>query len=167
MSAIKSSTQIDLAEFLNQQHLCETLTINEVKTLLEFTEPVFVKKNDIIADISDVGEALYFIISGEVALFFDDHGKDVEIGRLKEGEIMGEMSFFDRQARSARLRAMRPETRLLKLNRAMYKRLRVEHPYIAVNLLEHAIISLDHLFRRLSMDIASFNQYMYGNGPRR
>ena len=167
MTAIKSSTQIDLSEFLNQQHLCETLTINEVKTLMEFTQPVFVKKNEIIADIGDVGEALYFIIAGEVALFFDDHGKDVEIGRLKEGEIMGEMSFFDRQARSARIRAMRPDTRLLKLNRAMYKRLRVEHPYIAVNLLEHAIISLDHLFRRLSMDIASFNQYMYGNGPTR
>ena len=98
MTTQKSSDQIDLAEFLNQQHLCETLTINEVKTLMEFTKPVFVKKNEIIADIGDVGEALYFIISGEVALFFDDHGKDVEIGRLKEGEIMGEMSFFDRQA---------------------------------------------------------------------
>jgi hypothetical protein len=79
---------------------------------------------------------------------------------------MGEMSFFDRQARSARTRSMSANTRLLKLNRAMYKRLRVEHPYIAVNLLENAIISLDHLFRRLTMDVASFNQYMYGNGPK-
>lgn len=167
MPTQKSSNQIDLAEFLNQQSLCETLTINEVKTLMEFTDPVFVKKNEIIADIGDIGEALYFIISGEVALFFDDHGKDVEIGRLKEGEIMGEMSFFDRQARSARIRSMTADTRMLKLNRSMYRRLRVEHPYIAVNLLENAIISLDHLFRRLTMDIASFNQYMYGNGPKR
>ena len=90
MTTKKSSNQIDLAEFLNQQHLCESLTINEVKTLMEFTEPVFVKENEIIAD---VGEARYFIISGEVALLFDDHGVDVEIGRLQEGEIMGEMSF--------------------------------------------------------------------------
>ena len=74
---------------------------------------------------------------------------------------MGEMSFFDREPRSARIRAM-ADTQLLKLSRKMYTRLRVEHPYIAVNLLEHAIISLDHLFRRVGMDIASFNQYMYG-----
>lgn len=165
MPTQKPAKQIDIADFLNQQHLCESLTLNEVKTLMEFTEAVFVQKNDIIADIGEVGEALFFIIKGEVALFFEDHGKDVEIGRLKEGEIMGEMSFFDRQARSARLRAKNADTRLLKLTRTMYKRLRVEHPFIAVNMLEHAIISLDHLFRRLSMDIASFNQYMYGNGP--
>jgi hypothetical protein len=44
----------------------------------------------------------------------------------------------------------------------MYNRLRVEHPYIAVLLLEQAIMSLDHLFRGVSIDIASFNQYMYG-----
>jgi len=165
MSTKKSPQQIDIADFLNQQHLCESLTLNEVKTLMEFTEPVFVKKNDVIANIGEVGEALFFIIKGEVSLYFEDHGKDVEIGRLKEGEVMGEMSFFDRQARSARIRASSADTRLLKLTRTMYKRLRVEHPFIAVNMLEHAIISLDHLFRRLSMDIASFNQYMYGNGP--
>ena len=165
MPTKKATKQIDLADFLNQQHLCESLTLNEVQTLMEFTEPLFVQKNDIIADIGEVGEALFFIIKGEAALFFEDHGKDVEIGRLKAGEVMGEMSFFDRQARSARIRAMHADTRLLKLTRTMYKRLRVEHPFVAVNLLEHAIISLDHLFRRLSMDIASFNQYMYGNGP--
>lgn len=165
MPTKKPAKQIDIADFLNQQHLCESLTLNEVKTLMEFTEPVFFKKNDVIADIGEVGEALFFIIKGEVALYFEDHGKDVEIGCLKEGEVMGEMSFFDRQARSARIRASDGDTRLLKLTRTMYKRLRVEHPFIAVNLLEHAIISLDHLFRRLSMDIASFNQYMYGNGP--
>jgi CRP-like cAMP-binding protein len=165
MPTRKTAKQIDIADFLNQQHLCESLTLNEVKTLMELTEPVFVNKNEIIADIGEVGEALFFIIKGEVSLHFDDHGKDMEIGRLKEGEVMGEMSFFDRQARSARIRAKGADTRLLKLSRVMYKRLRVEHPYIAVNLLEHAIISLDHLFRRLSMDIASFNQYMYGNGP--
>jgi hypothetical protein len=43
----------------------------------------------------------------------------------------------------------------------MYKRLRVEHPYIAVNLLEHAIVSLDHLFRQVSQDVTTFSSYFY------
>ena len=165
MSTMKSSNQEQIAEFLCQQKLCQTLTRNEILTFVEFTELVEVKKDEIIADIGEVGEALFFIISGEVALYFEDHGKDVIIGKLGHGELMGEMSFFDRQARSARIRSKHANTQLLKLTRPMYERLRVQHPYIAVVLLELAMVSLDHLFRRLSVDIASFNQYMYGNGP--
>ncbi len=60
MPANKPAKQIDIADFLNQQHLCESLTPNEVKTLMEFTEPVFVKKNDVIADIGEVGEAVFY-----------------------------------------------------------------------------------------------------------
>ena len=162
MPATKDEAHIEISDVLCQQHLCETLTLREIQTMLEFTESVSYKKGEIIADIGEVGEALYFVINGETALFYDNHGKEVEIGRLKQGELMGEMSFFDRETRSARIRAMTANTRLLKLSRKMYQRMRVEHPYIAVNLLEHAIISLDHLFRRVGMDIASFNQYMYG-----
>jgi len=75
---------------------------------------------------------------------------------------MGSMSFFDDKPRSARIRAMSSDTKLLRISKVMYNRLRVEHPYISVLLLEQAIMSLDHLFRGVSMDIASFNQYMYG-----
>ncbi|HKK04410.1 MAG: cyclic nucleotide-binding domain-containing protein [Gammaproteobacteria bacterium] len=158
--------KIDLAEFLNQQYLCESLTVKEVKTLLEYTELVTFKKGEVIADVGEVGEALFFVVKGEAALFYDDAGNEIEIGRMQEGELMGEMSFFDREPRLVRMRAMRPDTRLLKLSRSMYKRMRVEHPYIAVNLLEHAIISLDHLFRRVSSDVATFNQYIYGTGKK-
>ena len=72
------------------------------------------------------------------------------------------MSFFDREPRSVRLLAKSADTRLLRLTRTMYTRLRVEHPFIAVNLLEHAIINLDHLFRRVSQDVATFSRYVYG-----
>jgi len=157
---------IDLTEFLNQQYLCESLTIKEVKTLLEYTELITFKKREIIADIGEVGEALYFVVRGEAALVYDNGHNEVEIGRMNEGELMGEMSFFDRQPRSVRMVAMSSDTRLLRLTRTMYKRLRVEHPFIAVNLLEHAIISLDHLIRRVSTDVATFNRYFYAAGKK-
>lgn len=159
-----TADKIDLAEFLNQQYLCESLTIKEVKTLLDYTELVTFKKGEIIAEVGEVGEALYFVVKGEAAIIYDDAGQEIEIGRIQEGELMGEMSFFDREPRLVRMRSLRPDTRLLRLSRSMYKRMRVEHPYIAVNLLEHAIISLDHVFRRLSSDVANFNQYIYGRG---
>lgn len=161
-----TDNSINLTEFLNQQYLCESLTIKEVQTLLEFTHLVEFKKNAIIADIGEVGEALYFVVKGEVALIYVTDGQNIEIGGIKEGELIGEMSFFDREPRSVRLLAKSNDTRLLRLPRTMYQRLRVEHPFIAVNLLEHAIINLDHLFRRVSQDVATFSRYVYGVGKK-
>ena len=120
--------------------------------------------NEIIADIGEVGEALYFVIQGATALFHEDSGNETEVGRGNSGELMGEMSFFDREPRSVRIKAVEDNTQLLKLSRIMYSRMRVEHPFIAVNLLEHAIVSLDHLFRRVSSDVATYSQYLYGKG---
>ncbi len=154
--------KINLTQFLNQQYLCESLTLKEVNTLLDYTELVSFNKKDIIANIGEVGEALYFIVRGEAALLYDEGGQEVEVGSMKVGELMGEMSFFDRQPRSVRMRAVSDDTQVLKITRAKYKRLRVEHPYIAVNLLEHAIISLDHLVRRVSVDVATLANYIYG-----
>lgn len=154
------SAEIDLTEFLSQQYLCESLTIREIQTLLEFTEEVVFRKNAIIADIGEVGEALYFVIAGEAALAFEADGETTEMAHAQKGELIGEMSFFDREPRSVRLVAKSADTRLLRLSRTMYQRLRVEHPFIAVNLLEQAIVSLDHLFRRVSQDMATFSRYV-------
>ncbi len=159
--------KIDLAHFLNQQYLCESLTIKEVRILLDYMQLVEVRGGEVIADIGEVSEALYFMVNGEAALFYDNNGKETEVGRIQLGELMGEMSFFDRQPRSVRMRAVSAEAQLLRLPRPMYLRLRVEHPYIAVNLLEHAIVSLDHLLRRVSKDVATFSHYLYGAAGKR
>jgi CRP/FNR family transcriptional regulator, cyclic AMP receptor protein len=155
-----------LTQILNQQYLCESLTVKEIEILLDFTELVELKKGEVIADIGEVGEALFFVIKGDAALLVDDQSREIEVGRMHEGELMGEMSFFDRHPRSLRMRALSPETQLLKLSRTMYNRLRVEHPFIAVNLLEHAIISLDRLVRRVSEDEATLTRYIYGVGKK-
>ena len=157
----RSTEQFDLNDVLCQNKFCESLTVNEINTFLEFTEAVSFKKGEIIADIGDIGDALFFVIEGVTGLFHENQGKEVEIGELEGGELMGSMSFFDDKPRSARIRAM-SDARLLRISKIMYNRLRVQHPYISVLLLEQAIMSLDHLFRGVSMDIASFNQYMYG-----
>ena len=159
-----TSEKINLTQFIRQQKLSEALTVKEVQIFLDYTEVVTVNKDEVIADIGEVGEALYFVMQGATALFHEESGTETEVGRGNSGELMGEMSFFDRKPRSARLKAMEDDTHLLKLSRTMYKRMRVEHPFIAVNLLEHAVISLDHLFRRISSDVATYSQYLYGKG---
>lgn len=157
---------LELSNFLRQQYLCESLTVKEVQTLLDYMELVELAPGDVIADVGEVGEALYFVVKGQ-AVLMSSSPEAVEIGRVSAGEMMGEMSFFDRQPRSVQMVAKGQETQVLKLPRTMYQRLRVEHPYIAVNLLEHAIISLDHLFREVTTDVTTLNQYFYGVGAGR
>ena len=152
--------------FLRDHELCKALTESEIDTFLEFTQEVTFNKGDTIADIGEVGDALYLVMSGEVVLLADDGNEELEVGRMRQGELAGEMSFFDRQPRTVRLRAVQNDSHLLKLTREMYKRLRVEHPYIVVNLLEFAIVSLDHLVRRQSSDVATFTKYLYGKGKK-
>lgn len=161
-----SPEPIDLTQFLNQHYLCESLTVKEVQSLLEYTELVTFRRGEIIADIGAIGEALYFVVRGEAGLFYDDGTREREVGRMLEGELMGEMSFFDQEPRLLRMRALTDDTQLLKLTRPMYRRLRIEHPFIAVNLLEHAIVSLDHLVRRVSKEGASMESYLFGPGRR-
>ena len=58
--------RVELAQFLNQQYLCESLTIKEVQTLIDYTEVVNFDKDEVIAEIGEIGDALYFIVSGEI-----------------------------------------------------------------------------------------------------
>lgn len=155
---------VDLTQFLSHQYLCESLTVAEVNTLLNYLALRQFGKGEILADIGEVGEALYFVVRGEVALTFAEGDREHEIMRSGPGEMLGIMSFFDRKPRSVRLVARAADTQVLRLSRAMYKRMKVEHPYIAINLVEHAIISLDRLFRRVSSDFAQFAHYFYGAG---
>jgi CRP/FNR family cyclic AMP-dependent transcriptional regulator len=160
----EGTDQVQLTQFLSHQHLCESLTLAEVTTLLQYLTLLRLEKGDVLSDIGDVGDALYFVVKGEIALTFDDHGEEREIVRAGSGEMLGEMSFFDKQPRSVRLVAKAQGTEVLKLTRAMYRRMKVEHPYVAINIVEQAIISLDRLFRRVSGDFAQFSHYFYGQG---
>jgi len=155
-----------LIPFLGRQHLCASLTVREVETFLDFTDLVRFRKGEVIAEVGEVGEALYVVLRGEVGFHYDNAGRELEVGVAREGELVGEMSFFDRRPRSLRIRAKAPRTELLRLSRPMYQRLKVERPFIAVNLLEQAIISLDRLLRQVSAEEASLAHYVYGPGRR-
>ena len=156
----------DLAAFLSEHGLCASLTRKEVETILEYTEEVYYDRNQIIMDIGELGDALFIVIEGEAALFYENENSETEVGRFRQGELMGEMSFFDKRPRLVRMRAMRDRTRLLKLTRAMYERLRVEHPFITVNLLEFAIVSLDHLIRQMSTEVGVLTDYYFAPGKK-
>lgn len=162
-----TNNKADITQFMQHQYLCETLTVSEIETLLEFTEAETYNKGEAIAEVGEVSEALFFVIKGKGRLMHSTGDSQTEVGIIKTGEMMGEMSFFDRKPRLLSIVAAEDDTQLLKLTRAKYKRFRVEQPYIAVNLLEHAIISQDHLLREMSDSGANLKQYILSMGGKR
>lgn len=129
--------------------------------LSNYFEKVGFAPRQVIADIGEVGEALYIVVEGDAAIY-QEASKEIEIARIEHGELMGEMSFFDRSPRSVRIRAGKQGAQVLRLTRPMYERLRVEVPQVAACLLEWTIVSLDHIFRRTSSHVAAVTQYVYG-----
>ncbi len=146
---------------------CAALTTEEVSTFVKFTNLVEAHPDQIIADIGEVGEEFYLVLEGRIRLVSEEGGKEIDVGRIEAGCLAGEMSFFDRQPRSIRLRAGKKNgVKVLSISRPMYKRLCVEHSYIAVNLLEFVVMSLDKLIRNSSKDIATMYKQVAGIGYR-
>ncbi len=157
-------TTEEMIDYFRRNLICETLTRQEVAILREYLQDVTFKKDQVIAEIGVVGDALYFVVSGKSALFREEEGEEIKVASMKEGTLVGEMSFFDRKPRDVRMKTESKNVQMLVLTRPMYQRLKIEHPIIAVNLLENAIVSLDYLIRHMGEDIANLNHYFYGNG---
>ncbi|MGC8703579.1 MAG: Crp/Fnr family transcriptional regulator [Thiomonas sp.] len=160
---ITSEDRESLAHFLGQLVDTTILTRREIHDFLDYCDLMAPKKGEVIADIGQVGESLFFVLEGQGCLMAQLPESEMELGKIMPGEMLGEMSFFDRKPREVRLRAGE-DTRLLRISRSMYNRLRLERPLLAVLLLEVAIISLDHLYRRTSSDMAQLNRYIHRTG---
>jgi len=161
---MKDMTADQLFDYFQTNAICESLTRSEVNVMTEYLQEKDYKKGDVISDMGDVGTSMYFIMEGKVAFSTFDGQAEADVARQKPGNLIGEMSFFDGQPRLLKMTAATKEVKLIEITRAMYKRLKVEEPYIAVNLVENAIVSLDHLIRNLSSNLSQIENYMSGAG---
>ena len=72
MVAQQLAEHAELAQFMSHQYLCESLTVAEVNTLLHYLTVLHFDNDDIVSDVGDVGDELYFVVKGEIALIIPD-----------------------------------------------------------------------------------------------
>ncbi len=159
-------TAEELFEYFQTYSICESLTLNEVDTMMRYLQEKEFKPYEIITDMGEIGCSMYFIYKGKVAFTSSNGQSESMVGKQETGNLIGEMSFFDGVPRQLRMTAGKNPVKLIEITRAMYDRLKVECPYIAVNLLENAVVSLDHLVREVSQDLSHIENYMHGTGKR-
>lgn len=153
----------DLFDYFQKHLVCESLTKQEVERLIHYLQDKQYDANEVISDAGEVGESLAFIYKGKVQFTGTDK-ESTSVGKQGVGTLIGEMSFFDREPRNLRMSACKKGVSLFVLTRPMYERLKVEEPFIAVNILENAIVSLDHLVRHMGDDISALGHYVHGFG---
>jgi CRP-like cAMP-binding protein len=94
-------------------------------------------------------DAMFVVQEGCVDVFREEEGVETLVGRLGRGEILGEMAVFDRQARSATVRAA-GAARVLTLDKRAFLRQIHDDPTLAWRILERMSLKI----RRLTSEVA-------------
>ena len=100
------------------------------------------------------GDCLYVIQSGEVEVIRERDGAEVQLAVLKESDFFGEGSLFDREKRSATVRAL-GEVRVLTVDKKTLLRRIQEDPTLAYRIIEtmsRRVRDLDATVTRLTVD---------------
>lgn len=106
---------------LRAHPLFASLSPTELQQLLSITQEITLNSGDVLIEEGSVSDKMYFILSGELLIYkkgsqFYHRGslKDAthEITHIKEGEMIGDIAFFDKGKRSASAKAL-IQTKLL------------------------------------------------------
>jgi len=90
---------------------------------------------EVIIRQGDVGDCMFVIQEGKVEVILETGDKEVLLVVHGEGEFFGEMAIFDRDVRSATIRAL-GETRVLTVDKKNFMRRVHADPALAFRLVE-------------------------------
>jgi CRP-like cAMP-binding protein len=104
---------------------------------------------DVIIRQGEMGDCMFVIQEGAVEVYTEKEGKVVLLAVRREGELIGEMAVFEREVRSASVRA-RGRARVLTLDKKNFLRRINEDPSLALRLVQ----TMSRRIRELSEEVA-------------
>ncbi len=110
-------------------------------------------EGELICRQGEPGDRLYVIQAGRVKIFREEGGIEIPVGELRTGDVFGEMAIFDRQPRSATVRAA-GRARILTLDKRAFLRHVHEDPTLAYRILEE----MSKRIRRLDQELSGFRR---------
>jgi CRP-like cAMP-binding protein len=103
---------------------------------------------EVIIREGDVGECMYVVQEGEVEVYVERDGEDVRLVARGKGSMIGEMAVFEREVRSASVRA-RGRARLLTIDKKNFMKRINEDPTLAFRIVE----AMSGRIRELSAEV--------------
>jgi len=108
---------------------------------------------EVIVRQGDVGDSMFVIQEGSVEIVLDRDGQETRLRVAGPGEFIGEMAIFEREPRSATVRAM-GRVRALTVDRKNFLRRINEDPTLAF----HLVQTMSRRVRELSGEVARLRQ---------
>jgi CRP-like cAMP-binding protein len=93
------------------------------------------KDGDVIVSQGETGDCMYEILEGTVEVFRENNGQEVCLAILSKGDFFGEMAIFEKEVRSASVRAM-GEVRAITIEKKTLLRRISEDPSLAFRIVE-------------------------------
>lgn len=93
------------------------------------------RAGEVIVRQGEVGDCMYVIQAGQAEVVRENEGKEVRLAVLGEGDFFGEMALFDREVRSATVRAL-GEVRVLTVEKRTFLRSIHKDPSLAFRIVE-------------------------------
>lgn len=96
----------------------------------------------------ETGDCMYVVQAGQVEVLRGNENKEVRLAVLNEGDFFGEMAIFEREVRSATVRAI-GEVRVLTVEKKNFLRRIQEDPSLAY----HIVQTMSHRIRELNAEL--------------
>ena len=93
------------------------------------------RDGEVIVRQGEAGDCMYVIQTGQVEAILEKEGKEVHLAVLGEGDVFGEMALFEREERSATVRAL-GDVRVLTIDKRTFLRRIHEDPSLAFSILQ-------------------------------
>jgi CRP-like cAMP-binding protein len=90
---------------------------------------------EVIVRQGEAGKCMYVIVSGKAEVLDQEGGKEVRLAVLGPRDSFGELAVFDRERRSATVRAM-GQVRTIIIDEKTFEKSVVEQPWLAFRVLE-------------------------------
>jgi CRP-like cAMP-binding protein len=119
------------------------------------------KSGETIVRQGDTGDSMYVIQEGQAEVVVEKEGRETRLRTLGQGEFIGEMAVFEREVRSATVRAV-GDVRVLTIDRRSLLRKIQEDPSLAFRIME----TMSRRVRTLSDEVARLrNEGQGGQAP--
>jgi len=108
---------------------------------------------DVLIKQGDVGECMFVIQEGQIALVREENGQETFLGVRSAGEFLGEMAIFEKEVQHATARAL-SQVRVLTIDRKNFQRRIHEDPSLAYRLFQ----LMSRRIRELSQEMTMLKQ---------
>jgi len=106
------------------------------------------QEGDVIVRQGEVGDSMYVISSGKAEVLVKKGSKQLRIATLGPRDFFGEMALFDREKRSATVRAMN-EVHVIAMDKNTFEKQIIKMPWVAFSVLERMSRRIREIDREL------------------